>query len=202
MRRSFSGLIAIILMLSGCKKTDNTYHIHYEEDGCEYSYSTVYPQGIDEATAALYTDYIASEDYASVVSLMDSLVEANVPLDFWCHNYYYALKETMPFDSIVPRLKRVQSQEPSNPAVYSTLGYTYYHLGETKKSIDSFNKGLSIAPQNSNLWYGLGISTLQQGDTISTKSHFEKSLDFAQKQEKESQIRLSQYMLDQLNRSR
>lgn len=191
-------LIAAIAMLTACNSSPNTYQTSYVEDDCEYSYSTDYPQGIDEATAALYTDYIANEDYASVVSLMDSLVNANVTLDFWCHNYYYAMKETMPFDSIVPRLMKVKSQETSNPAVYTTLGYTYHHLGETGKSIDSFNKGLSIAPQSSNLWYGLGLATLQQGDTISAKSHFEKSLDFAQKQEKESQIRLSQYMLDQL----
>lgn len=62
---------------------------------------------------------------------------------------------------------KVKSQEPSNPAVYATLGYSYHHLGEAEKSIDSFNKGLSIAPQSSNLWYGLGLATLQQGDTIS-----------------------------------
>lgn len=191
--------MSLLLFTSACNSSPNTYQTSYVGDDCEYSYSTDYPQGIDETTAALYTDYIANEDYASVVSLIDSLVNANVTLDFWCHNYYYAMKETMPFDRIVPRLMKVQSQDPSNPAVYATLGYTYHHLDETEKSIDSFNKGLSIAPQSSNLWYGLGLATLQQGDTILAKSHFEKSLDFAQKQEKESQIRLSQYMLDQLN---
>lgn len=159
--------MSLLLFTSACNSSPNTYQTSYVEDDCEYSYSTDYPQGIDEATAALYSDYIANEDYASVVSLMDSLVDANVTLDFWCHNYYYAMKETMPFDSIVPRLMKVKSQEPSNPAVYATLGYSYHHLDETEKSIDSFNKGLSIAPQNSNLWYGLGLATLQQGDTIS-----------------------------------
>lgn len=191
-------LIAAIAMFTACNKSPNTYQTSYVEDDCEYSYSTDYPQGIDEAMAALYTDYIANEDYASVVSLMDSLVNANVTLDFWCSNYYRAMKETMPYDSILPRLMKVQEHEPSNPAVYSSIGYTYHHLGDTLKSLEYFHKGLDIASDNSNLWYGLGIVTLQNGDTLSAINHFTKSLDLAKKQDIESQVTLSQFMLDKL----
>lgn len=185
-------------MLSACKKSDNTYQTQYEKDGVEYEYSIVYPDGINYTTAEQYATYNIANDNQSIVTLMDSLIDDKISLDFWCSNYYSAMKETMPYDSILPRLMKVQEHEPSNPAVYSSIGYTYHHLGDTLKSLEYFHKGLDIASDNSNLWYGLGIVTLQNGDTLSAINHFTKSLDLAKKQDIESQVTLSQFMLDKL----
>lgn len=198
MKSKTFGLIALILMLSGCKRPDNTYHLHYEEDGCEYDYYIGDVGGLDYATIERYVAFDVAEDYRSIVTLMDSLIDAKISLDFWCRNYYRAMKETMPYDSILPRLMKVQEHEPSNPAVYSSIGYTYHHLGDTLKALEYFHKGLDIASDNSNLWYGLGLVTLQNGDTLSAINHFTKSLDLAKKQDIESQVTLSQFMLDKL----
>lgn len=191
-------LLALVEVLSACKKSDNTYQTQYEKDGCEYDYSIVYPDGINYTTAEQYATYYIANDNQSIVTLMDSLIDAKISLDFWCSDYYRAMKETMPYDSILPRLMKVQEHEPSNSAVYSSIGYTYHHLGDTLKALEYFHKGLDIASDNSNLWYGLGLVTLQNGDTLSAINHFTKSLDLAKKQDIESQVTLSQFMLDKL----
>ena len=191
-------LLVLVAMLSTCKKSDNTYQTRYEQDGVEYEYSIVYPDGINDTTAEQYAIFDIANDNRSIVTLMDSLIDAEIRLDFWCSNYYHAMKETMPYDSILPRLMKVQDREPSNPAVYSSIGYTYNHLGDTLKALEYFHKGLDIASENSNLWYGLGLVTLQNGDTLSAINHFTKSLELAKKQNIESQITLSQFMLEKL----
>ncbi|MDE7430575.1 MAG: tetratricopeptide repeat protein [Lachnospiraceae bacterium] len=189
-------LFALAAILTACKKSNNLYQKRYEQDGVKYEYSIVYPDGIDYAIAERYASFDIANDNRSIVMLMDSLIDTNTHLDFWGDDYYRAMKETMPYDSILPRLLRVQDHEPSNPTVYSSIGYTYNHLNNTLKALEYFHKGLDIAPDNSKLWYGLGLVTLQNGDTISAISHFAKSLDLATKQNMESQVTLSQFMLE------
>ncbi len=198
MKSKAIGLIAVLLMLFGCKKSDNTYHKYYEDDGCEYDYTIVYPDGIDFVTAERYASFDIANDHHSIVELMDSLINAGTSLDFWCNDYYRAMKETMPYDSILPRLLHLQECEPSNPSVYSLIGYTYNHLGDTLKSFESFRRGLDLAPENSKLWYGMGLVASQNADTIFAISCFKHSLDLAKKQNFESQIKLSQYMVESL----
>lgn len=190
--------LAAIVMLSACKESTNLYQTKYVKDDCEYEYSTFYPGGVNYATAERYASFDIANDNRSIVSLMDSLIDTETHLDFWCNYYYSAMKETMPYDSILPRLQSLMEREPSNPAVYSSLGYTYSHLNDSLKALEYFHKGLDIAPDNGKLWYGLGLVTLQNGDTISAIGHFKQSYELAIKQDIESEIRISQFMLDKL----
>lgn len=183
-------------MLSACKESYNIYQTRYKQNGVEYEYSIVYPDRINYATAERYASFDIANDNQSIVTLIDSLVDAKTPIDFWCSSYYRAMKETMPYDSILPRLLKVKTHEPYNPAVYSSIGLTYSHLNDTQKALEYLHTGLDIAPDDANLWYGLGLVTLQYGDTISAVKHFTKSLDLATTQNIESQVRLSQFMIE------
>ena len=190
--------LAAIAMLSACKESTNLYQTKYVKDDCEYEYIIFYPDGVNYATAKRYASFDIANDNRSIVLLMDSLIDTETHLDFWCNYYYSAMKETMPYDSILPRLHSLMEREPSNPAVYSSLGYTYSHLNDSLKALEYFHKGLDIAPDNSKLWYGLGLVTLQNGDTISAMDHFKQSFELAIRQEIGTEIRLSQFMLDKL----
>lgn len=191
-------ILATAGLLTACKKSDNTYQTRYVTDEVEYEYSLDYPEDISETLAERYATFDIANDTKSIVVLMDSLIAEGGHLDFWCSNYYQAMKEVIPYDSILPRLMKLQKHEPSNPEVYTSIAYTYNHLGDNMKAIEYLHSGLEIAPDNSSLWYALGIVTLHNGDSILAINSFQKSLELAKKQNIESQITLSQYMIEKL----
>lgn len=194
--------LLFLLMLSGglvaCARGDNTYITHYVEDGCDYEYSIIYPDGIDYATVERYAAFDIAGDNVAIVVLMDSLVRENKHLDFWCYYYYNAMKETIPYDSILPKLISVMEREPSNPTVYSSIGYTYHHLGDNLRAIEYINKGSSVAPHDEGLWFGLGVVEMRKGDTLAAKNSFQRSFEFAKKHKAESTMTLSEFMIEQL----
>ena len=179
-------LVAINILLFGCKKTDNSYHLHYEEDGCEYDYCIDDFDGLDYETVERYAAFDIAHDYRSIVALMDSLIDAGTPLRSWWSCYYHAMKETLPPDSILPRLLELQEREPSNKLLYGAIGDTYCSLGDTLKGLEYYHHGLDKAPDSSNLWYGFGLITLQQGDTVSAINSLTKAVELAQKHNLES----------------
>lgn len=179
-------LFALVAMLTACKKSNNSYHLHYEEDGCEYDYSIDDFDGLDYETVERYAAFDIADDRRSIVALMDSLIDAGTPLRSWWSSYYNAMKETLPPDSILPKLQRLRDHEPSNAYVHWAIGNTYSDLNDTQKAIEYFHKGLDIASDCSYLWHSLGMVTLQQGDTVSAVNDLTKALELAQKHNLES----------------
>ena len=191
-------LLVVATMLSACSDSDKRYHVSYEKDGCVYEYYIDYPDGVDKSTVERYTHLLMTENNEAIVALMDSIIASGTPIDFWCSDYYRAMKEVMPYDSILQRLLELEKREPTNPSVYSTIGYTYSHLNDPTLAIEYFNRSIKLAPDNSNMWYGLGLVMLQKGDTTSAISNLKHSLLLAKNQNLESQILLSQHMLEKL----
>ena len=179
-------LLAVIILLLGCKKSDNSYHLHYEEDGCEYDYYIDDFDGLDYETVERYAAFDIAHDYRSIVALMDSLIDAGTNLRSWWSSYYHAMKETLPPDSILPRLLELQESESSNLLLYGAIGDTYCSLGDTLKGLEYYHQGLDKAPDSSNLWYGFGMVTLGQGDTVSAVNSLTKAVELAQKHNLES----------------
>ncbi|WP_154956383.1 MULTISPECIES: tetratricopeptide repeat protein [Bacteroidales] len=191
-------LLALVEVLSACKKSDNTYQTQYEKDGCEYDYYIGDVDGLDYATIERYVAFDIADDYRSIVALMDSLIDAGTPLNSWSSVYANAMNEAFPLDSILPRLLKLHKCEPSNMPVYWAIGYTYNNLGDAQKAIEWFHKGLNKAPDSSNAWYGLGIVTLQQGDTVSAVNNFRKAHELAQEHNLESWAIRIQMTLDSI----
>lgn len=189
-------VIVALILLSACNKKINVYTVKYENGDYMYEYNLPYPNWIDRATAARLADLEVAEDHQSILKLMDSLINHKKPLGFWCSLYSSAIKNTMPKDSLVPRLLSVQKREPSNLSVYESLGYAYDYLGDFEMAIKYFNDGIKIAPENSKLWYGLGLSFLDNGDTISAIENLQYSLDLAEKNNAVFQITLSKFKLN------
>ena len=183
--KSFT-LLALIVLLFGCKKSDNSYHLHYEEDGCEYDYYIDDFDGLDYETVERYAAFDIADDRRSIVTLMDSLIDAGTNLRSWWSRYYHAMKETLPPDSILPRLLKLHDREPSNILFYGAIGDTYCSLGDTLKGLEYYHQGLDKAPRSSDLWYGFGLLKLQQGDTLSAVNSLTKAVELAQKQNLES----------------
>ena len=113
---------------------------------------------------------------------MDSLIDVGTNLRSWWSSYYHAMKETLPPDSILPRLVALQESEPSNLLLYGAIGDTYCSLGDTLKGLEYYDK----APDSSNLWYGFGMVALEQGDTVSAVNSLTKAVELAQKHNLES----------------
>lgn len=195
-------LLAVIILLFGCKKSENTYYIHYETEDGEYDYSLEYPEGIDYATAERYAAFDIANDRRSIVALIDSLIDAGTHIDYWSSLYYDAMEETLPPDSILPRLLKLHDCEPSNIYVYWAIGETYSNLDDTQKAVEYYHKGLDLAPDCSFLWHGLGLATLQQGDTASAVNHLTKALELAQKHNIEWRAKLIRPMLDSITSGR
>ena len=191
-------LFAVVTMLSACKKSDNSYHLHYEEDGCEYDYYIDDFDGLDYETVERYAAFDIADDHRSIVALMDSLIDAGTNLRSWWSRDYFAMKETLPPDSILPKLQRLLEHKPSNASIYWAIGNTYSDLDDTQKAIEYFNKGLDIASDFSYLWLSLGIVTLQHGDTVSAVNDLTKALELAKKHALEWRVELIQQMLDSI----
>lgn len=191
-------LLALVAMLAACKNSRNTYDARFEVNGCVYEYHIEYPEGIDYAIVERYVALDIADDNRSIVALMDSLIDEDVHLDYWCDKYFNAMAETMPYDSILPRLLKLSDREPSNPAVYCNIGYIYSHLGDTLKAFENYQKTLDIAPDCSQYWYCLGTAKIQYGDTVSAIDCLTKSLELAQKHNIESQAVRIQITLDSI----
>lgn len=189
-------LLAVIILLFGCKKSDNSYHLHYEVDGHEYDYCIDDFDGLDYETIERYAAFDIANNRRSIIALIDSLIDADTHLRSWSSVYYDAMKETLPHDSILPRLLKLHDCEPSNIYVYWSIGETYSNLGDTLKAVEYYHKGLDLAPDCSFLWHDLGLVTLQQGDTASAVNHLTKALELAQKQNIEWRVNLIRPMLD------
>lgn len=201
MKKTFC-LLAVVVILTAFKASttsqNNIYQTRYVQDGVEYEYSINYPDVVDYSVVEKYAAFDIANDNRSIVALMDSLIDAKMRIGYWCNIYYDAMKETLPNDSILPRLLRVLDSEPSNSGAYFMIGYEYDHIGDTDKAFECFHNGLNIEPANSYLWYNMGIVTLQHGDTVSAVDSFTKSLELAKSQNIESQIFLNQSMLDSI----
>ena len=202
MRNKAFILLSVIILLFGCKKSENSYHLHYEEDGCEYDYYIDDFDGLDYETVERYAAFDIADDRHAIVALMDSLIDAGTPLRSWWSCYYYAMKETLPPDSILPRLLELQENEPSNLLLYGAIGDTYCSLGDTLKGLEYYHHGLDKAPDSSNLWYGFGMVTLEQGDTVSAINSLTKAVELAQKQNLESWAIRIQLKIDSISSER
>ena len=189
--------MAVILALSSCSKVENplylkentcnvetkTLYLEYEDDSCHYEYNLDYPGWIDSKTADRYATLYIADDYRSMVSLMDSLIDSGTRLGIWSNDYFWALQEVFSDDIILSRLMRFQEYEPSNISVYYKIANTYNHLGDIKSAIEYFERGIALAPHTSGFRYGLGRIMLQQGDTVSAINHLNKALELAKENE-------------------
>ena len=191
-------LLSVIILLFGCKKSDNSYHLHYEEEGCEYDYYIDDFDGLDYETVERYAAFDIADDRRSIVTLMDSLIDAGTNLRSWWSRYYHAMKETLPPDSILPRLLKLHDREPSNILFYGAIGDTYCSLGDTLKGLEFYHQGLDKAPRSSDLWYGFGLLKLQQGDTVSAINSLTKALELAQRNDIEWRANLIKQILDSI----
>ena len=191
-------LLSVIILLFGCKKSDNSYHLHYEVDGHEYDYYIDDFDGLDYETVERYAAFDIADDRRSIVALMDSLIDVGTPLRSWWSLYYHAMGEALPPDSILSRLLKLHDCEPSNILLYGAIGDTYCSLGDTLKGLEYYHRGLDKAPDSSDLWYGFGLVTLQQGDTVSAINSLTKALELAQRNDIEWRANLIKQILDSI----
>lgn len=56
------------------------------------------------------------EHFQFYADLLDCLIEEGANLNYWCNNYYRAMKEVMPYGCILTRLHKLQKRESTNPA--------------------------------------------------------------------------------------
>lgn len=176
-------LLALIVLLFGCKKSDNSYHLHYEEEGCEYDYYIDDFDGLDYETVERYAAFDIAHDYRSIVALMDSLIDTGTHLRSWSNIYYDALKKTLPRDSLLPRLQKLLKREPSIIYDYWELGRAYHNLENDQKTIE---------------YYRNGLTSLQRGDTALAVNSLTEALELAKRRDKECRTKLIQSMLDSI----
>lgn len=198
-------LLATVAALTAFKESTtsqaNIYQTRYVKDGTEYEYYINYPDALDYSVVEKYAAFNIANDKKSIVALMDSLIDAKIRIGYWCNLYYDAMRETLPHDSILPRLLKLQDSEPFNSGAYFMIGDAYDQIGDTAKAVEYFHNGLDIEPDNSYLWYSMGTAMLQHGDTVSAIDSFTKSLELAKSKNLESQIFLNQSMLEKLKNS-
>ena len=180
MRNKAFTLLSVIILLFGCKKSDNSYHLHSEEEGCEYDYYIDDFDGLDYETVERYAAFDIAHDYCSIVALMDSLIDTGTHLRSWSNIYYDALKKTLPRDSLLPRLQKLLKREPSIIYDYWELGRAYHNLEDDQKTVE---------------YYRNGLTSLQQGDTALAVNSFTEALELAQRHDKFRRAKLIQSML-------
>ena len=111
--------------------------------------------------------------------LLDCLIEEGANHNYWCNNYYRAMKEVIPYGCILTRLHKLQKRESTNPAT----------------NIEYLHRVLKIAPGNSGLWFLLGINTLRNGDSVLAINCFLRSLEWERIQNIHLQIGVIQYII-------
>ena len=60
---------------------------------------------------------------------------------------------------------------PDFVAAYTNLGTSQYTDGEYHKAIETFQHGLQIDPLSGELYYGLGLALLRNGDPTAGIGH-------------------------------
>ena len=63
------------------------------------------------------------------------------------------------------------------PSFYSRIGIAYQQLGKWVLAQDAWQKGLAMAPDNSEFMYQLGIARIAQGDREQAKDYWQKALE-------------------------
>lgn len=71
---------------------------------------------------------------------------------------------------------KVAEYMPDHPDAYGLLGYCYYHLGETDRSLEAFEKAAQIVPQF--FWFSYDTAALyfQKGEYTKAARHLERAL--------------------------
>ena len=85
------------------------------------------------------------------------------------------LQERKPQEAI-PLLQRALDVQP-NPSFYSRIGIAYQQLGKWVLAQDAWQKGLAMAPDNSEFMYQLGIARIAQDDREQAKEYWQKALE-------------------------
>ena len=88
---------------------------------------------------------------------------------------YKAMNEKRYYDAIqlFEKYLKVNEQETANTLII--LGNAYFGVEDYDNAIESFEKNLSINPDNAKAYYGWGTSLLRQGETEAAKIKFHKT---------------------------
>ena len=66
---------------------------------------------------------------------------------------------------------------PANWVAHDNLGFDYYDLGDTKKAVGHWQKGVQLKGDLADLWAGLAIGRLAQGDEPGAVQAYQKAVN-------------------------
>ncbi len=71
-------------------------------------------------------------------------------------------------------IRRALESAPADGALWSNLGFTLLHKGDSSGALDAFTRAVTLVPARSNAWLGLSMSELRLG-------RFDRAIDAAQR---------------------
>ncbi len=124
---------------------------------------------------------IASEAYSKAIELDSNMAEAYAMLSrvhssiYW--EYYDRSEERC--QSAFENANQAIKLDPENPVSYIAMGYYYYHCRrDYAKALVQFEKGLAIAPGNSDLYSALAAVQQRQGKLLESLENQKTALRF------------------------
>ncbi|KAI9193741.1 uncharacterized protein BJ171DRAFT_524381 [Polychytrium aggregatum] len=73
-------------------------------------------------------------------------------------------------------LQRAIQLDPSYPYTYTLMGHEYYSDGDYERSVQFYEKALSLEKSCYSAWVGLGCIAIQQENPQNARYHFERAL--------------------------
>jgi protein O-GlcNAc transferase len=112
----------------------------------------------------------ALKAYRRVVALRPGCLECRNALSFLLTDQGKALEGER---EAVLVLKR----DARNLAAYSNLGFAYLQQNELGKAIDTYRKGLAVAPDSAVMQYNLGLAYKQKDELELAREHLRRALE-------------------------
>jgi tetratricopeptide (TPR) repeat protein len=83
-------------------------------------------------------------------------------------------------DSALELAKKAHEMQPNQPAVIDTLGWVYYKLGDTERSLALLEESTGKAPDSPIFNYHLGMALIRSGEKEKAVERLKRALNSGQ----------------------
>ncbi len=80
------------------------------------------------------------------------------------------------YNKAVELVSPLEKHPDCQPEVFSLLGSAYDELGDPKKALETYNRGLKLFPESGHLWAEKGIVWLRKNDALQALKNFEEGI--------------------------
>jgi predicted Zn-dependent protease len=123
--------------------------------------------------------YYGMKKYADANQYYKRAIELDSTFSTGKYNYAQSLLKINEFDTACLILEDLSSQDSQNTLILTLLGYAYHSQKKDDKALATFEKILSLSPDNATALYNSGIILWKTGKMEDAQKRFERAISLA-----------------------